>query len=183
MPRARPETTTYPAAPRSRAIRAPSWRRTPRRCARRQCPRRLRVASARSPIAQAAAAHRQAPERRRVVRLANADEHRAEPFGRPPVRVRRHRRLAHPDFRCRSAARDSSGSCRWPVSAEPKWLIRSRNVAGPTLSERISRSQARRWRSERGTDRVRPSRRQVISPCPRSCFRCRKQGGECSGGV
>jgi hypothetical protein len=57
-------------------------------------------------------------------------------------------------------------AARSPVSAEPKWLIRSRKVAGPTLSERISRSHSVAG-DRKGRRRAVPSlagRHQPLSP-------------------
>src|SRR5690606_27962728 len=51
--------------------------------------------------------------------------------------------------RCAPPRWARSGKAFKASSAEPKRLIKARNVAGPTFSVRISRSQIRRWRSER----------------------------------
>lgn len=42
-----------------------------------------------------------------------------------------------------------AGSASIAACAPPNWLTNARNVAGPTFSLRISRSQARRWASLR----------------------------------
>ena len=67
----------------------------------------------------------------------------------------------------------SSGSMAMALSAEPKRLIRSRKVAGPTFSVRIRRSQESRCRSlSAGAGRL-------FIPWPRFSIRCRTSAARC----
>jgi len=76
--------------------------------------------------------------------------------------------------------RESSGSMASAFSAEPQWLINCRKVAGPTLSERISLSQAILCFSVSAIPDLRalPSGMNrlfgQIARLSRSCFRCRR---------
>ena len=100
-----------------------------------------------------------APEQRRIVGLADADEARAERVARFEFRLRfgdRRDADGAPDAARRSPA---PGSISSAASAEPKRLIRSRKVAGPTFGVRMRRSQASRCRSLR-----RGRRRASLSP-------------------
>ena len=107
-----------------------------------------------------------APQQRRIVGFADADE-AARRASRPPrARLRPRRPSGCAASALAPPASTSSGSISSAASAEPKRLIRSRKVAGPTFRVRIRRSQLSRCRSLRRGAGGR-ARRSSLRPDPR----------------
>ncbi len=114
-----------------------------------RCRGRVRRQSPHRPWRREAAARRRSPQGGRIIGFADADETGAETLLPPRSRAGPRRGCAIRIARVAPPRADRPGSASSAASAEPKELMRSRNVCGPTLSERMRRSQAMRWRSVR----------------------------------